>query len=46
MARGYAIVYRKDTDAIVTNTAQAQPGDRLRIRVSDGEFESTVSTTG
>lgn len=43
LARGYAIVLQSDTGVIVSKTAQAQPGDRLRIRVSDGEFDSVVS---
>ncbi len=43
LARGYAIVLQRETGAIVSKTAQAQPGDRLRIRVSDGEFDSVVS---
>jgi exodeoxyribonuclease VII large subunit len=41
LARGYAIV-RKGR-AVVSSTGQVDPGDNLRVQVSDGEFETTVT---
>jgi len=42
LARGYAIVRRKEDDLVVSRVEQVLPGDRLSVRVSDGEFESVV----
>jgi len=42
LARGYAIVRRKEDDLVVSRVEQVSPGDRLSVRVSDGEFESVV----
>jgi exodeoxyribonuclease VII large subunit len=38
LQRGYAIVRRSDTDAVVRSVAQVASGDTLDIRVADGEF--------
>ncbi|HEU0295680.1 MAG TPA: exodeoxyribonuclease VII large subunit [Anaerolineales bacterium] len=37
LARGYAVVTRKDDGSVVSRVAQAS--DEMRVRVSDGEFE-------
>jgi exodeoxyribonuclease VII large subunit len=37
LSRGYAIITKKDTGAVVSKVAQAQ--GRMKVRVSDGEFE-------
>src|SRR6185503_3120100 len=37
LARGYAMVTRKDDGSVVSRVAQAS--DEMKIRVSDGEFE-------
>jgi len=37
LARGYAVVTRKDDGRVVSRVAQA--GDEMKVRVSDGEFE-------
>jgi exodeoxyribonuclease VII large subunit len=37
LARGYAVVTRKDDGSVVSRVAQA--GDEMNVRVSDGEFE-------
>jgi len=37
--RGYAIVRRLDTNAVVRSVAQVASGDRLDIRVADGDFQ-------
>jgi exodeoxyribonuclease VII large subunit len=42
LERGYAIVRQREDGAIVRSVAQVRPGQGLRIRVSDGEFEATA----
>jgi len=42
LERGYAIVRQQDSGAIVRQVEQVSPGDRLSIRVQDGEFGATV----
>lgn len=42
LARGYAIVRRREDGRVVSRVGQVAPGDRLSVRVSDGEFESVV----
>ena len=42
LERGYAIVRRQDSGAIVRQVEQVGPGDRLSIRVQDGEFGAMV----
>jgi exodeoxyribonuclease VII large subunit len=37
LARGYAVVTRKEDDGVVSRVAQAS--DEMKVRVSDGEFE-------
>jgi len=37
LARGYAVVTRKDDASVVSRVAQAS--DKMKVRVSDGEFE-------
>jgi exodeoxyribonuclease VII large subunit len=38
LERGYAIVTQANGQ-VVTNIAQAQPGEKLEVRVSDGQFK-------
>ena len=40
LSRGYAIITRKDDGTLVSKISQAHGG--LKVRVSDGEFESTA----
>ena len=40
LQRGYAIVQRKATGALVRSVSDVAAGDELTIRVSDGEFEA------
>lgn len=40
LERGYAIVRRREDDAIVCSIEQVESGDRLDIRVADGDFEA------
>lgn len=42
LERGYAIVRRADSGAVVRRVAQVQAGDALAIRVHDGEFRATA----
>jgi exodeoxyribonuclease VII large subunit len=42
LERGYAIVSRRDSGAVVTRTAHVQSGDGIDVRVSDGHFGGTV----
>ena len=37
LARGYAIVSRKDDGMIVSRVSRA--GDKMKVKVSDGEFD-------
>ncbi len=42
LERGYAVVRRRADGQVVRSVAQVAPGDGLRVRVSDGEFEATA----
>jgi exodeoxyribonuclease VII large subunit len=42
LQRGYAVVSRRDTGAVVTRTADVSAGDGIDVRVSDGDFAATV----
>ncbi|MEA3337652.1 MAG: exodeoxyribonuclease VII large subunit [Chloroflexota bacterium] len=42
LARGFAIVQRKDNLELITSVDQVRTGDRLDITVQDGTFESNV----
>ena len=43
LGRGYAVVSRQADGKLVSQVRQVKSGDRLRVRVSDGEFGATVS---
>jgi exodeoxyribonuclease VII large subunit len=45
LARGYAIVRRVRDGAVVRTVSDVTRGETLRVRVSDGEFETEVRTT-
>ena len=45
LARGYAIIRHKGDTRVVSRVGQVSPGDRLSVRVSDGEFKSVVQET-
>jgi exodeoxyribonuclease VII large subunit len=45
LQRGYAIARHLGTGKVVRSVAQVAAGDRLEVRVSDGQFESTVDQT-
>jgi exodeoxyribonuclease VII large subunit len=42
LERGYAIVSRRTSGAVVTRKSQVQSGDSIDVRVSDGHFGGTV----
>lgn len=42
LRRGYAIVSRRDSGAVVLRTEHVARGDGVDVRVSDGHFEATV----
>jgi len=42
LERGYAIVQRQDTGAVVRSVGQVSTGDGLTIRVADGEFDAVT----
>ncbi|GAB4504299.1 MAG: exodeoxyribonuclease VII large subunit [Anaerolineales bacterium] len=45
LARGYAVVTRTQDGALVSRVGQAQAGDEIVIRVTDGQFGAVVQTT-
>jgi exodeoxyribonuclease VII large subunit len=45
LARGYAIIRHEGDTRVVSRVGQVSPGDRLSVRVSDGEFKSVVQET-
>jgi len=45
LARGYAIVWNANTRAIVRRADECAPGDRLRVRLGEGELAATVENT-
>ena len=42
LLRGYAIVQQEATGQVVASVRQVSAGDRLRILVVDGDFETSV----
>jgi len=45
LERGYALVLNKD-GVVIRSVSQVKDGERLRTRLSDGEFGSTVDEDG
>jgi exodeoxyribonuclease VII large subunit len=42
LQRGYAVVSRRDTGAVVTRSGDVATGDGIEVRVSDGDFTAVV----
>jgi len=42
LARGYAVVTRKDDGSVVSRVAAVKPNEQIRVRVADGQFEAEV----
>jgi exodeoxyribonuclease VII large subunit len=45
LARGYAVVQRSATGAVVRSVGEVQAGDALKIRVHDGDFPATAGSS-
>jgi len=45
LARGYAIVWKANVGSIVRRADECAPGDRLRLRLGEGELAATVEDT-
>jgi exodeoxyribonuclease VII large subunit len=46
LSRGYALVWDAARNRLVRRADEVGPGDRLRVRVSDGELRAVVSPEG
>jgi exodeoxyribonuclease VII large subunit len=42
LARGYAVVTRRDDGSVISRVAQAKEGQQILIRVSDGQIEAEI----
>ena len=42
LTRGYAVVTRKDDGGVVSRVAQVKNGQRINVRVSDGQFDAEI----
>ncbi|MEM7437800.1 MAG: exodeoxyribonuclease VII large subunit, partial [Myxococcota bacterium] len=42
--RGYAIALKDETGRAIRRTEEVQPGDTIRVRVSDGTFRARVQS--
>ncbi|SFS93107.1 exodeoxyribonuclease VII large subunit [Marininema halotolerans] len=42
MSRGYSLVYRQNETELVRSVRQIQPGDLIKVRVSDGKLKAQV----
>ena len=42
LARGYAVVTRKDDGSVISRVAQAEQGKQIQVRVSDGQFDAEI----
>jgi exodeoxyribonuclease VII large subunit len=42
LERGYAIVQRPDTGAVVTDAGKVRPGERVRARLARGQLDCLV----
>lgn len=45
LARGYSLTWKLPEETLVRRAAQVQPGDRLRIRLAEGELTARVTET-
>jgi exodeoxyribonuclease VII large subunit len=44
LERGYAVVTCNENGQVVSRIAQVQPGEAIRVRVTDGKFDAEVSS--
>ena len=45
LARGYAVCWNDDRSAVVRRASQVSAGDRVRVRLSEGELQCEVRAT-
>lgn len=45
LGRGYAVVWDESRTKVIRKAAEVQPGDRLRVTLSQGELECGVTST-
>jgi exodeoxyribonuclease VII large subunit len=45
LARGYAVVTRKEDSSVVSRVAQTSPGEQIQIRVSDGHVDAEIKNS-
>jgi exodeoxyribonuclease VII large subunit len=46
LARGYAVAYREGTRKALRSAAEVKPGDRIRVRLHEGELGAVVRDRG
>ena len=46
LARGYAVAYREGGSSPLVSAAEVRTGDRIRVRVSEGQFSAVVGERG
>ncbi|GMA52407.1 exodeoxyribonuclease 7 large subunit [Alicyclobacillus contaminans] len=44
LRRGYSVVYAADGERVIASASQVMAGDRIRIRMADGEVTATVDS--
>ena len=44
LARGYSVTLDADTERVIMSAAQVKPGQLIRTKLSDGEFDSRVES--
>jgi exodeoxyribonuclease VII large subunit len=42
LARGYAVAYREGAKSPLTSAASVRPGERIRVRLHEGELRAIV----
>jgi len=42
LARGYAVVTRKNDGKVVSRVEQMKQGEQIQVRVSDGQFDAEI----
>ena len=42
LARGYAVVTRKDDGSVISRVVQAEQNKKIQVRVSDGQFDAEI----
>jgi len=46
LARGYAVAYREGARSALRSSEQVKPGDRIRVRLNEGELRAVVRDRG